>query len=73
LALQAYVDGKTLWNDSATSDIVVTMLEPGLSLQRKYKIPEFNKGTMAYKNVALSTIWAAANRHIDRATKLLDE
>ncbi len=73
LALQAYVDAKTIWNDSATSDYVITMLEPAKGLQRKYKIPERTKGQVADKTVALSTIWSVANKHIERASKVLNE
>lgn len=73
LALQAYVDAKTIWNDAASSDYVFTMLEPAKTLQHKYRIPEASKGQMTYKKVALSTIWAAADRHIGRASKLLTE
>ncbi len=78
LALQAYVDAKTIWNNSATSDVVITMLEPGKSLQRKYKIPETTygqatKGQSTDKTIALSTIWSVASKHIERASKVLNE
>jgi hypothetical protein len=73
LALQAYVDAKTIWNDAATSDSVFTFLEPAKTLQRKYKIPERQKGTATDKSVALSTIWSAASKHIERASKVLNE
>ncbi len=73
LALQAYVDAKTIWNDAATSDYVFTMYEPAKTLQRKYKIPERQKGTMTDKTVALSTIWSVASKHIERASKVLNE
>jgi hypothetical protein len=73
LALQAYVDAKTIWNDAATSDSVFTMLEPAKTLQRKYKIPERQKGTVTDKSVALSTIWGVADKHIERASKLLNQ
>lgn len=78
LALQAYVDAKTIWNNSATSDVVITMLEPGKSLQRKYKIPETTygqatKGESTDKTIALSTIWSVASKHIERASKVLNE
>ncbi len=72
-ALQAYIDAKTIWNDSATTELVLTQSEPGKSLQRKYKIPETTKGLVAEKTVALSTIWSVASKHIERASKVLNE
>jgi len=73
LALQAYIDAKTIWDDAATDEYVVTTLEPAKSLRRKYKIPEIKEGQAALKKIALSTIWAAANRHIASASYLLNE
>jgi len=70
VAQQAYIDAKTLWNASATYDNVYTSGENG-AIFKKYGIPaEGATLPSAPKKVALSLVWAAADKHIEKATNL---
>lgn len=75
LAMEAYVDAKQGWNEMITDDYLLVQFEPGRSLQKKYSIP--GDGDKRYpairKKTTLSIIWGAADKHINRASQLLNQ
>lgn len=77
LAMEAYVDAGQAWNQMLRYDFMLPNAEPGLTLIRKYSLQPTelvpgNRNTLALpRNYVLSTLWAAARAHIDRANSLL--
>jgi hypothetical protein len=77
LAMEAYVDAGQAWNQMLRYDFMLPNAEPGLTLIRKYSLQPTelvpgNRNTLALpRNYVLSTLWAAARVHIDRANSLL--
>jgi len=71
LAMEAYTDASTAWNNMIRDDYLFPSLEPGKSLQKKYSIPIDRSIGMDLlpRNLVLSTIWAAARQHIENASK----
>ena len=76
LALQAYVDAKAAWTSGAQQEFLMSEYEPVKSLMRKYKVPKAPvmgiSGTQE-KTVMMSAIWKVADKHIERATQLLNQ
>ncbi len=89
LAVEAYVDANTAWNEMSDNNYLSTAFEPGKTLQKKYsmrglpapdlkvKLPKGMEGyagsLMVPKNIALNTIWGVARKHIDKATQLQNQ
>ena len=72
LAMDAYADASKAWNQMIRYDFMLVDFEPGSSLQKKYDIPVDTSlsSKMMRRTVVLSTIWAAAKSHIEKADAL---
>ncbi|HEY0658049.1 MAG TPA: hypothetical protein VGD05_06230 [Pyrinomonadaceae bacterium] len=72
LAMQAYADAGTAWNFAVQNrGYLFIDFEPAITLRPKYNLPTTRLGslTLISNEVALSTIWATARKHIDNAQK----
>lgn len=69
-ALEAYTDAKTIWAVFGRGYVDET-LEPGKSIISKYNVPKGSNYTSGRDlETTLSTIWQAADKHIEKATEL---
>ncbi|MEI7841950.1 MAG: hypothetical protein WCI39_02865 [Gallionellaceae bacterium] len=72
LALQASIDAKAAFEVGTTADgITPTYFEPVKSLMLKYEIPK--RGEWIGPVFLVKTIWKAADKHIERATQVLNQ
>lgn len=72
LAMESYADASTAWNNMLRRDYLLIGFEPADTLQKKYSIPidrSIGNIPLLPRNVVLSTIWAAARKHIENASK----
>ncbi len=67
-AQQSYIDAKTLWNSAVTYDNVYPRSEENKAIFMKYTFSKV--GESVPKEVALSEVWATANKHIEKATEM---
>jgi hypothetical protein len=72
LCLQAYIDAATVWRESSGYDFIPTKFEPVKTLQKQYAIPNGKRNSIdvVLKDQALSKIWAAARKNLERSTEL---
>ncbi|MBI4457256.1 MAG: hypothetical protein HY644_15360 [Acidobacteria bacterium] len=73
LAVEAYADAITAWEEMIRYDFMSADYEPGSSLQKKYSIPTSGDATgrIMARGAVLSTIWKVARKHTDKVSSII--
>lgn len=82
-AIESYADASQVWgakikagSNTFGSGKIFTELSPGSFIIPKYSLPTTDSGGLgqsADANQALQIIWGVANRHIEKATELMNQ